>query len=88
MSQNAEQQRLDERGRRGLVICAVVSLVLGILWALRRYHDLSDVRAWNLVGLVFITVVFFYAIFIAITASRAAKQHDASRELHSDEPTT
>lgn len=62
----------DASGKRALWILSLLSLVIGVLWALYQYDTMWDFRSWNLVGFVFIMVVGVGALAIGLrTAARS-----------------
>ncbi len=62
------------QGKRGFLIATIVGLVLGAITAVCTYESLLDARSLNVIGLVYIGVLGFYALFIAL---RAAAEKDA-----------
>lgn len=68
----------SEQGKRGFLICTLVSLVVGVIIALMTYDSLLDVRSLNIIGLVYILVVGLYTLFIAVRAGAQKKDEAAS----------
>ena len=63
----------NEQGKRGFKLVTIFSLIVGAVVGFLTYGSLIDVRALNIVGLIYILVLGCYALFIAV---RAATQKD------------
>lgn len=63
----------DQGARSMLAVLIVASLVLGAAWGLQLYGSLEDVRSWNAVGLVMITLIFVYGLVVGARAWLSGK---------------
>jgi len=64
----------SEQAKKSLTLIAVVSAILGSIWAYALYGCLLDPRSWNVVGLVFILLVGIYAAVVAVANRKRSAQ--------------
>lgn len=58
----------SDQGKKGFVVCTILSLVIGLALSFYQYGVSLDARSINMIGLSFITTLGLYTLFIAIRA--------------------
>ena len=54
--------------RHALTVCTILGLIVGLALGYWLYGSLASVRAWNVFGLVLITILLIYGVLIGIRA--------------------